>query len=175
MFFWLLKRVFELDFVLLVLRDFSASAVFCFTSSISTKCFPFRAFLHLGKQTKKKLLAAREGRAWRSCHSWSKTAEHLAQGTGRRACKSRIMKWANGHWKSLQKKFTEREHSPSQHQLVHWYRRDPRTLTEWGGLYYKGSTLLKIILVFFGGGGLPIYVQYFMSLTLFLMKVKLSW
>ena len=54
MFVRLLKRVFELDFVLLVLRDFSDSAVFCFTSSISTKCFPFRAFLHLGKQTKKK-------------------------------------------------------------------------------------------------------------------------
>ena len=55
------------------------------------------------------------------------------------------------HWKNLQKKFTEAEHSLSQHhQLVHWYRWVPRTLARWGSLYYKGPTLQKVIPVLWG-------------------------
>ena len=43
-------------------------------------------------------------------------------------------------WKSLQKKFTEADRHPSQqHQLVHWYRRVPRTLPQQGKPVLQGA------------------------------------
>ena len=51
-----------------------------------------------------------------SFHFWSKTAEHSVWYTR----KPPIMKWENALRESSKKKFTEAEHSLSQHhQLVH--------------------------------------------------------
>ena len=58
----------------LILMPFSASAIFCFTSSTHAKCFPLRTFFTWGnKQTKKPSCLGRdwvnrEGVVWRSCH-----------------------------------------------------------------------------------------------------------
>ena len=113
-----------------VSMPFSASGIFCFTSSTLAKCFPLRTFFILGN--KKKLFGVRSD----ELGGWG-TGGHAIFGqkllntqhsVGRCAGKSPIMKWANAL--SLQKKFTEAEHSLSQQcQLVHWYRWLPRTLT----------------------------------------------
>ena len=69
----------------------------------------------------------REGGAWRSCHFWSKSAEHSAK-CGQ--VRSQITHHEMGKHAVSSKKFTEAKHSLSQqHQLVHWYRWVPRTLT----------------------------------------------
>ena len=63
-----------------ILKLFSASAIFCFTSSTSTKRFPLRTFFilgnksHLGQDQMKK-----KGGTRGLCHFWSKTAKHSAQ------------------------------------------------------------------------------------------------
>ena len=65
-----------------ILMPFSASATFCFTSFILAKCFPLRTFITQGNKKKSCLgqdQVNREGGAWRSCHFWSKTAEHSAR------------------------------------------------------------------------------------------------
>ena len=55
------------------------------------------------------------------------------------------------HWKSLQKKFTEAEHSLSpQCQLVHWYRWFPRTLTQQGKPVLQGAHPPEDNFSFFG-------------------------
>ena len=90
----------------------------------------------------------RKGGAEGSCPFWSKTTENSVVWAG---ALINHPSW-NGQtrWKSLQKKFTEAEHSLSQQrQLVHWYRWVPRTLTSQGSLYCKGPSLQKIILAFF--------------------------
>ena len=66
----------ELFFNSLILMPFSASDVFCFTSSTSAKHFPLRTFFiqekknHSGQDW-----VNRERGAQRSCHFWSKTAQ----------------------------------------------------------------------------------------------------
>ena len=114
-----------------ILMPFSSSAVFCFTSSTSAKCFPLRTFFFQGN--KKSHLGQdwvnREGRAWGSCNFWSKTTEH----SERYAYKSPIKKWAN-MWKESSKNFTEIELSLSQQgQLAQWCRWDATTLTHLAG------------------------------------------
>ena len=119
----------------LILRPFSASAVFCFTSSTLAKCFPLRTFFIQGNKNKvtrgKIRWIGRVGHQ-ESCHFRSKTAQHLntqcllvCAGALRN---SPIMKWANA-LKESSKKFTVVESSLSQRQLVQWNRWVPRTLT----------------------------------------------
>ena len=110
---------------------FSASAVFCFTSSTSAKCFPLRKFFIRGKQKKVSQGEIKwTGRMGHGDHAiFGQKLLNTQCGVGRYTCKSPIMQWAM-HWNSLQKKFTEAKRSLSQqHQLVHWYRWVPRTLT----------------------------------------------
>ena len=62
----------------LILMPFSASVVFCFTSSTSATHFPSRTFFIWGN---KKIHSRwdpvnREGEAQGSCRFWSKTTEH---------------------------------------------------------------------------------------------------
>ena len=63
---------------LLIWMPFSASIIFCFTSSTLGKRFPLRTFFIWGN--KKMLLGQdqmnREGGALGSCNFWSKTAEY---------------------------------------------------------------------------------------------------
>ena len=104
----------------LILMLFSASAYFCFSSTLA-KRFPFKDFFfHLGKQ--KKSLWARLGEwgGWVTgvILGFGQKLLNTQQGMGGCTCKSPIMKWANAL--SLPKKSTEAEHSLSQqHQLVH--------------------------------------------------------
>ena len=61
------------------LMPFSASTIFCFTSSKLAKNFPLRTFIIQGN---KKIVTwgqdwvIREGGAWAICHFWSKITEH---------------------------------------------------------------------------------------------------
>ena len=114
-----------------ILMPFSASTVFCFTSSTSAKCFPLRLFFMKGN--KREVVQGeirwigRVGHAgycqFLVKHSWTQ------RGVGRYAPKSPVMKWANA-LKESSKKFTEAEHSLSQQcQLVFWYRSVPGTFT----------------------------------------------
>ena len=62
---------------LLIWMPFSASDIFCFTSSTSTKHFPLRTFFQLGKQKQSRSgqdRVNREGREQGSCRFWSNTA-----------------------------------------------------------------------------------------------------
>ena len=118
-----------------ILMPFSATAIFCFTSSIWTKCFPLIIFF-IWEDTENLLRArvgmSRQGGAQGSCNFCSKSAEHSAK-CGQ-VCLL-VTRHKMGKWVEtvLKKKFTEAKHSPSQHhQLVHWYTRVPRTLT-WQG------------------------------------------
>ena len=90
----------------------------------------FEDFFHSGKQ--KMLLGGdqvnMEGGAQESCCFLVKKLLNTQRSVGRCTCKSPIVKWENVL--SLQTKFTEAKCSLSQqHQLVHWYRWFPRTLT----------------------------------------------
>ena len=70
----------------------------------------------------------REGGARGSCCFLNKKCWTLSS-IGRCACKSTIMKWENTLRESS-KNFTKAKYSLSQHhQLAHWYRWVPRTLT----------------------------------------------
>ena len=128
--------------------SFSASAIFCFTSSTSAKYFPLRTFFTQGNK-KKVTQVNREGGAQGSCrflviNYWSLSAVWAG------ACKSPITKWAN-KW-SLQKKFTEAERSLSQHhQLVPWSRWVPRTRTYRGKPAPQGARPLEDNSTVFGG------------------------
>ena len=112
-----------------ILMPFSASAVFCFTSSTSAKCFPLRTFSIW--ETNKKV-AGGEIRWTDRVGHWGQVMPFLVTN-----CWTLSGVWAgvlawNGQmcWKSLPKKFTKTEHRLSQHhQLVRWYRWVPRTLT----------------------------------------------
>ena len=124
--FLLLKTVFELT-------DFDFFQCFC---CFSVSPLPHQQNVSLwgifpsGKQ-KKSLgwdLVNREGGVWGSC-CFVKNSRTL-----RKAWAGALVNYPswNGQmcWKSLQKKFTEAEHSLSQQgQLVHWYGWVPRTLT----------------------------------------------
>ena len=104
-----------------ILMFFSASAVFCFTSS--PECWNVSLWGHFspGETNKKKLLEVRG-----SYHFCSKTAEHSVW-CGQVCSKS-------PSWNRQTRGVSQKEHwcqcSPSQwYQLVHWYRLVPRTLT----------------------------------------------
>ena len=109
----------------------------CFTSSTSAKCSPLRTFSSGGTKTNCSGWdqVNKEGGAWGSCHFWSETAQHSA------LCKQlhyRVM--GKQPWKSLPKILTEAEHRLSQqHQLVHWHRWIPRTLTLKGKPALQGA------------------------------------
>ena len=85
-------------------------------------------------------------------HAWSgHKLLNTQRGVGRRPRKSPSMKWANTLEESS-RKFPEAQRSLSQqHQLVHWSRWAPRTLTPQGSRDYKGPALQKRIPVFLGG------------------------
>ena len=115
---------------LLILMPFSSSATL-FHLFHTGKMFPFKDLFHMGKQKKvawgKTRWIGRVGKEG-SCHFGSKTAEPQC-GMGRYVHSSPIIKWANMLNESSEK-FTEAQLSLSQqHQLVHWYRWVPRTLT----------------------------------------------
>ena len=103
---------------LLILRPFSASAIFYFISSTLAKCFPLRIFFFSSRETKKVMQwewnqMNRAGGAWGSSYFWSKTAEHSAP------C-GQVCSWITHHEmakalkKSSKNKFTKAEHSLSQ-------------------------------------------------------------
>ena len=115
---------------LLILMLFSASAIFCFTSSTLTKCFHLRTFFIQGN---KQSHWGEIGWIWRvkdGGHAFfGKKLQNTEHGIGRCLVNHPIMKWANT-LKASSKKFSEAEHGLSQQcQLVHWYRCVPRTLT----------------------------------------------
>ena len=63
----------------LFLTPFSASAIFCFTSSTLAKCFALRTFFIQGNKKKSHLgqdQVNREGGTQGTCCFWSKTTEH---------------------------------------------------------------------------------------------------
>ena len=103
-------------FNLLILMLFSASAILFHLFHID-KTFPFEDFFHPRKQ--KKLLRASLG--WGMGFMpfiFGQKLLNTQRGVGRCTCKSPIVKWANVL--SLQKEFTEAEHSLSQQrQLEH--------------------------------------------------------
>ena len=97
-----------------MLMSFSASDIFCFTSSTSAKHFHLRTFSHPGKQTnKQKLLGARLGKVghWGFVIFGQKLLKLSEVWAG--AHKSLLMKWANTLKKSSKK--------------FHWSRTQPLT------------------------------------------------
>ena len=115
----------------LILMLFSASAIFCFSSSTSAKHVPLRPFFIQGN--KKEVAWGKIRWIWRVGHEghtvFGQKLLNTQCGVGRCARKSPIMKWANT-WKESSKNFTEAERSLSQQrQPVHWYRWVPRTFT----------------------------------------------
>ena len=123
----------------LILMPFSAPVVFLFPLFYISKMLALRTFFNGGNNNKKLLVwVGRVGHLDLAVF-WSKTVQHSAPDVGRCARKSPIMEWAM-RWKSLLKKFTEAKCSLSQkHQLVHWDRCAPRTLTEWGRPLLQGA------------------------------------
>ena len=133
-----------------ILMPFSASAIFCFTSSTSAKRFPLRTFS--SRKTKKSHLGQdrvnREGGTRGSGHFWSKTAEHSTCGVGR--C-PRTSQNGQRWWKSLQK--NSLKPSIASHNNTSWHTDTDRFVEHSlcrGSLYYKGPALQKIILGFWG-------------------------
>ena len=126
---------------LLILMAFSASVIFCFSSSTSAKCFPLRTFLIQGNKKKKSLgvILVNMEAGWiiglrpllvKNC--WTLNM------AGRCTCKPPIMKRGNA-LKVFQKEFTEAKCSLSHHhQLVHWHRWVPGTLTQQGKPVLQG-------------------------------------
>ena len=115
--------------------------------------FPFEDFCHPGNKKKSQWGGG-------SCHFWSKTAEHSAR-WGRCTHKSPIMTWANTT-KEFSKKKTSLKPNTASHNNASW-NTDTDVFLEnspsGGSLYYKVSTLQKIILVF--GGFHPLTKLYF--------------
>ena len=123
--FLLLKTVFEL-----VNFDACSTAVFCFTSSTSAKCFPLRTLFirgHTQKVTQGEI--GWIGRVGHRGHAVFLIKNCWKCGVGKCPRESPVMKWANA-LKESSERFTEAERSLSpQRQLMHWYRWVPRTLT----------------------------------------------
>ena len=111
-----------------ILMPFRASAIF-FVSPFSGKCFPLRTFFIRGN--KKKVTWGKIGWIGRVGQRGHVIFGQKLLNT---QCGQVLIYhplW-NGQmcWKNLLKNFTEAKHSLSQQsQLVHWYRRVPRTLT----------------------------------------------
>ena len=119
----------------LELVNFDAFECFChffiFASSTSAKCFPLRTFFI--QEANKKVTWGETGWIGRVGHGghavFGQKLLNTQHSVGRYTYKSPIMKCANS-LKQSSKKFTEAKHSLSQqHQLGHWYRWVPRTLT----------------------------------------------
>ena len=113
-----------------ILMPFTAYAIFCFTSSTSTKCFPLRTFF-IGETAKKVARSEgsdqvnRDNGAWGWCHFGSKNFWTFSA------------VWAGGlvnhpswngqtHWKDLQTK-------------IHWSQIQPLTTAPAGTLIQMGS------------------------------------
>ena len=129
---------------------FSASAIFCFTSSTWSKCFPWGLFSIWGNKTESlsRDLVHRDSGVHRSCHFLVKN-RWTQHGVGRCTTKSPIVKWTNAlkefskniHWGQGQLNnasgYTDTdgflEHSPSGRSL-----------------HYKGLALQKVILFVLG-------------------------
>ena len=126
----------------LILIPFRASAIFCFTSSTSAKCFPLRIFFSW--RNKKvawgKIRWIGRGGPGDQAFFWSKTAQYSVQcgqvrleithhKMGKKIHWSHIASHSNASWHTDTDGFLE--HSPSR-----------------GCLYYKGPALQKIILFF---------------------------
>ena len=126
--FPLLKTVFELvDFY-----AFLCFCHFCFTSPTLVKRFPLRSFSSWETTTKKKLLWARLGQPG----GWGRGVMPFLV----KNCWTLRVVWAgilinhpssNGqtHWKNFSKNSMKPNSLSQQHQLVHRYGWDPRTLT----------------------------------------------
>ena len=128
----LLRRLFHcskqlLNLSILMLK-FTASDVFCFTSSTLAKHFPLRTFFIRGNKINVCDLRMRMGEhmgviPFLAKNFWKLTAMLAGVLINYPSWNGQIC------WKSLQKQFTEAEISLSQQcQLVHWYSWVSRTL-----------------------------------------------
>ena len=130
---------------------FRASAIFCFTSFTLAKHFPLRTFS--SRETKRNVAQGEIGWIGRVGHGHHAVfGEELLNtqcGVGRYARKSLTMKWANAL--SLPKNSLRL--NAASHNNANWYK-DTDGLLEHSpsgrSLYYQGSTLQKIISVFWG-------------------------
>ena len=133
------------------LMSFGASAVFCFSSSTSTKCFLLRNFVIWGNKK-----AARGEIGWirrlgpRGHAIFGQKLLDTQHGVGRCAHKPPIMKWANA-WKEPSKKKNPLKPNSASHHNASWCT-GPDGFLEHppsrGSLYYKGPALQKIIRFF---------------------------
>ena len=98
-----------------IFMPFSVSAVFCFTSSTSSKCFPLKTFFIWGNKHKVSEGEIRSmGRAGHGGHAtFGPEPLSTQHGVGRCAGQSPAMKWANALTESA-KNCTEAERSLSQ-------------------------------------------------------------
>ena len=98
-----------------IFMPFSVSAVFCFTSSTSSKCFPLKTFFIWGNTQKVSEGEIRSmGRAGHGGHAtFGPEPPSTQHGVGRCAGQSPAMKWANALTESA-KNCTEAERSLSQ-------------------------------------------------------------
>ena len=145
---------------------FSASAVFCFTLSTSTKHFLLRIFFFSGeKKTESTWEEIRWiGRVGHRDHAvLGQKLLNIQPSVGRWTCKSPIMKWANALKESSKKSPKLNETSTNSASWVQLYRWVPRKLTWRGSLYYKGTTLQKIIPL---GGSPLVDVQILIKILL---------
>ena len=147
-FFPLHKIVFEL----IHFDVFQCFTVFCFTSSTSVKCFPLRMFFYLrGKICfSGQDLVTREGGA-QGYAIFGQKLLNIQRGVGRCACKSPIMKWKCIE-RVLSKKKPLKPNAASPNNTS-WCTDTDGFLEDsshGGSLYYKGPTLQKIILGYFG-------------------------
>ena len=129
-----------------ILMPFSASAIFCFTSSTMAKCFPLKIFFIKGKQ--KKIHSGMIG--------WIRRLGH----GGRVICAQKLlnlsMVWAgvliyhppwNGQIERVFKKHSLKLNAAS-HKSASWYTDTDRFLehsSRRAWLYYKRTTFRKII------------------------------
>ena len=142
-----------------MLMPFSASAVFCFTSSTSAKLFPWRHFFIWVNKTQK-LFWARIGRVGHEGHAvFCQKLLNTQSDVGRCTRKSPIMKWANVltlqkkvHWSPTQLLTTMPtdtdgflEHPPSKRSL-----------------YYKETVLQKVSPDFGGPPRIMTPTQFFL-------------
>ena len=131
-FFSLPKTVFELV---------NFDAFYCFCCFFVSCLLPWQNVSLWGlfsprgtnKQTNKQ--KGHSGQAWVNREGGAEGLRHFGhklldtqRGVGPCSCKSPIMKWGNAS-KESSKKLIEAERSLSQHQLAHWYRWVPRTVT----------------------------------------------
>ena len=112
-----------------VLMPFSASPIFCFTSSMSPKCFPLRNFFIWGNKRKSRVgwdQVNGEGEVQGSHCFFGRKLLHTQHSVGRCAHKSSpITKWANTVKESLKK--------------THQSWTQPLTTTPGGPLMQMGS------------------------------------